>query len=69
MLPILSGTDALRQIRQRDQGDAEAHSRSHLRGVSYERREAAVDYDPDKTSREKIVEAITMLSYKASVKA
>lgn len=37
--------------------------------VSYERREAVVDYDTDKTSREKIVEAITKLGYKASVKA
>ncbi len=37
--------------------------------VSYERREAVVDYDPDKTSREKIVEAITKLGYKATVKS
>jgi len=37
--------------------------------VSYERREAIVDYDADKTSREKIVEAITKLGYKATVKS
>jgi len=37
--------------------------------VSYERREAVIDYDPDKTSREKIVEAITKLGYKATVKS
>ncbi len=37
--------------------------------VSYERREAIVDYDADKTSREKIVEAVTKLGYKATVKS
>lgn len=37
--------------------------------VSYERREAVVDYDTDKTSREKIVEAVTKLGYKATVKS
>lgn len=36
--------------------------------VSFERREAVVDYDADQTSREKIVEAINKLGYKASVK-
>ncbi len=37
--------------------------------VSYERREAIVDYDADKTSREKIVEAVTKLGYKDTVKS
>jgi len=36
--------------------------------VSFEKREAVVDYDAEQTSREKIVEAITKLGYKASVK-
>jgi periplasmic mercuric ion binding protein len=36
--------------------------------VSFERREAVVEYDSERTSREKIVEAITKLGYKASVK-
>lgn len=36
--------------------------------VSFERREAIVEYDPARTSREKIVEAITNLGYKASIK-
>lgn len=37
--------------------------------VSYERREAVVVFDPARTSREKIMEAITNLGYKASVKS
>lgn len=37
--------------------------------VSFERREAVVDYDSDKTSREKIVEAVTKLGYRATVKS
>lgn len=36
--------------------------------VSFERREAAVEYEAARTTREKIVEAITKLGYKASVK-
>ena len=36
--------------------------------VSYERREADVEYDSSRTSPEKIVEAISNLGYKASVK-
>lgn len=36
--------------------------------VSFERREAVVDYEAEQTSPEKIVEAITKLGYKASVK-
>lgn len=36
--------------------------------VSFERREADVEYDPERTTREKIVEAITKLGYKATVK-
>jgi len=36
--------------------------------VSFERHEAVVDYDADQTSREKIVEAINKLGYKASIK-
>ena len=36
--------------------------------VSYERREARVEYDPGKTSPEKLVEAITNLGYTATVK-
>ena len=36
--------------------------------VSYERCEAEVEYDPSRTSTEKIIEAITNLGYKASVK-
>lgn len=37
--------------------------------VSYERKEAVVDYDQQKTTPEKIVEAINNLGYKASVKS
>lgn len=37
--------------------------------VSYEAGEANVEYDSANTSREKIVEAITNMGYKASVKA
>ncbi|MCP9496926.1 MAG: cation transporter [Pyrinomonadaceae bacterium MAG19_C2-C3] len=37
--------------------------------VSYEAGEANVEYDSANTSREKIVEAITSMGYKASVKA
>ena len=37
--------------------------------VSYERREAVVEYDPAKTSPEKIVAAVEKLGYKAAVKA
>lgn len=37
--------------------------------VSFERREADVEYDPERTTREKIVEAITKLGYKATVKS
>ncbi len=36
--------------------------------VSYEKKEAAVDYDPDKTTPEKIAEAISNLGYKTKVK-
>jgi len=36
--------------------------------VSFERREADVEYDPSRTSPERIVEAITSMGYKASVK-
>lgn len=36
--------------------------------VSFERREADVEYDSERATREKIVEAITKLGYKASVK-
>ena len=35
--------------------------------VSYERREADVEYDPSRTSIEKIIEAITNMGYKARV--
>jgi periplasmic mercuric ion binding protein len=37
--------------------------------VSYEKKEAVVDFDPATTSTEKIVEAITNLGYKATVKS
>lgn len=37
--------------------------------VSYEQREAVVVFDPARTSREKIIEAITNLGYNASVKS
>lgn len=37
--------------------------------VSYERREAVVEYDPAKTSPDKIVAAVEKLGYKAAVKA
>ena len=37
--------------------------------VNYERREAVVVFDPARTSREKIMEAITNLGYRASVKS
>jgi copper chaperone CopZ len=36
--------------------------------VSYERREADVEYDPSGTSPEKIIKAITNMGYKGSVK-
>lgn len=36
--------------------------------VSYERRDAVVEYDPGRTTREKIVEAINNMGYKASLK-
>ena len=36
--------------------------------VSYERREADVEYDPSRTSPGKILEAIANMGYKASVK-
>lgn len=36
--------------------------------VSFEKSEAVVDYDTERTSREKIVEAIAKMGYKASVK-
>src|SRR5260370_22935500 len=36
--------------------------------VSYERREVDVEYDPSRTSPDKIVEAISNMGYKASVK-
>lgn len=37
--------------------------------VSFEEQRATVDYDPAKTSPEKIIEAVEKLGYKASVKA
>ncbi len=37
--------------------------------VNFESKEANVEYDPAGTSREKIVEAITNMGYKVSVKA
>ncbi len=37
--------------------------------VNFESKEANVEYDPAGTSHEKIVEAITNMGYKASVKA
>ena len=36
--------------------------------VNFEKREADVEYDSEKTTREKIVEAITKLGYKANIK-
>ena len=36
--------------------------------VSFEKREAVVDYDTERTTREKIVEVISNMGYKASVK-
>lgn len=36
--------------------------------VSYENKEAVVDFNPAETSREKIIEVINNLGYKASVK-
>ena len=36
--------------------------------VSYEERRASVDYDPAKTSPEKLVETIEKLGYKAAIK-
>jgi len=36
--------------------------------VSYERREARVEYDPDRTSPGRLVEAITNMGYSAKVK-
>src|SRR6266851_8796303 len=36
--------------------------------VSFERREADVEYDPSRTSPEKIVEAIANMGYKSNVK-
>jgi copper chaperone CopZ len=36
--------------------------------VSYERKEAVVEYDPGRTTREKIVEAIANMGYKASIR-
>lgn len=36
--------------------------------VSYEERRASVDYDPGKTSPEKLVESIEKLGYKAAIK-
>jgi copper chaperone CopZ len=36
--------------------------------VSFERREAKVEYDSERTTREKIVEAISKLGYQATVK-
>lgn len=36
--------------------------------VSFERREAVVDYDPERTTREKIFEVINNMGYKASPK-
>ena len=37
--------------------------------VSYQRKEAIVDYDPDKITPDKIVETINNLGYKAKVKS
>ena len=37
--------------------------------VSYERSEADVEYDPSRTSSEKIVQAISNMGYKARVKS
>lgn len=37
--------------------------------VSFEKREADVEYNSEQTTREKIVEAITKLGYKATIKA
>jgi len=37
--------------------------------VSFERKEAVVEFNPSETSREKIVEAINDMGYKASVKS
>lgn len=36
--------------------------------VSYERKEAVVDFDAGRTTREKIVQAVINMGYKASVK-
>jgi len=36
--------------------------------VSYDRREARVEYDPERTTPEKLVEAITNMGYSAKVK-
>jgi P-type Cu+ transporter len=36
--------------------------------VSFEWREADVEYDQERTTREKIIEAITKLGYKATIK-
>lgn len=36
--------------------------------VSFERREAVVDYDPERTTREKILQVIDNMGYKASPK-
>lgn len=37
--------------------------------VSFEEKQATVEFDPSATSREKILEAITNMGYKASVKS
>lgn len=37
--------------------------------VSFEQREAIVEYDPERTAPEKIIEAIEKMGYKAKVKA
>ena len=37
--------------------------------VSYQRKEAVVDYDPEKVTPEKIAEAINNLGYKAKVRS
>ncbi len=37
--------------------------------VSYERKEAVVEYDPGRTTREKLVQVIVNMGYKASVKS
>lgn len=37
--------------------------------VSYQRKEAVVDYDPEKITPEKIVETINNLGYKAKIKS